>query len=183
MQRLSFFPPGNAVPAFVALTVKLPSQRGSFAWRHSALVGVCRGCAEKKEKIERAAYNTPPRSPVHALYNVRMSDTCTSIQTCTQAPHSQCYHLLRDKPRLRSRSARTWRVQLNHIPNKLTYLSTVTETGWKHVWSCFVCMCGATRRLPARGHVHLHIAFGYVCKSKLDMHDVFILGLLRPFVL
>jgi hypothetical protein len=30
-------------------------------------------------------------------------------------------------------AARTWRIQLNRIYNRLTYLSTVTETGWKHV--------------------------------------------------
>jgi hypothetical protein len=76
-------------------------------------------------------------------------------------------------------AAGTWRIQLNHIHNKLTYLSTVTETGWKHVRPVFY------KRELLRLHVWgvppypdqvmciYTLRFGCECKSKLDIQGVF----------
>jgi hypothetical protein len=84
-------------------------------------------------------------------------------------------------------AARTWRIQLNHIHNKLTYLSTVTETGWKHVRPVFnkcellrLYVWGGMAPFPDQVMVVYTLPFGYECKSKLDIQDVFYPGLTAP---
>jgi hypothetical protein len=83
-------------------------------------------------------------------------------------------------------AARTWCIQLNHIHNKLIYLSTVTETGWKHVRPVFnkrellrLYVWGVPP-YPDQVMCIYTLPFGYVCKSKQDIQDVFYPGLTAP---
>jgi hypothetical protein len=83
-------------------------------------------------------------------------------------------------------AARTWRIQLNHIHNKLTYLSTVTETGWKHVRPVFnkrevlrLYVWGVPP-FPDQVMCIYTLPFGYACKSDQDIQDVFYPGLTAP---
>jgi hypothetical protein len=80
-------------------------------------------------------------------------------------------------------AARTWRIQLNHIHNRPTYLSTVTENGWKHVRPVFnkrellrLYVWGGMVRFLEQVMCIYTLPFGYECKSKLDIQDVFYPG-------
>jgi hypothetical protein len=83
-------------------------------------------------------------------------------------------------------AARTRRIQLNNIHNKLTYLSTVTEAGWKHVRTVFnksellhLYVWAIWYPSLTRSSASTH-CLGYECKSKLDIQDVFYPGLTAP---
>jgi hypothetical protein len=85
-------------------------------------------------------------------------------------------------------ATRTWRIQLNHIYNKLTYLSTVTETGGKHVRPVFnkrellrLYMWGVPP-YPDQVMCINTLPFGSEYKSKCDFQDVFYPELAAPLV-
>jgi hypothetical protein len=83
-------------------------------------------------------------------------------------------------------AASTWRIQLNHMHNRLTYLSTVTETGWKHApcltnVSSSVCMCGvAWPPFLTRSWLCTHCLSATSARANWTSKTCFTLGLQPP---